>query len=350
MRPTAVKPLDRDSDSQQKPLKNRPTFAHVELLAIAGMVLVIIVIAVIALTPAPPKPSRASQMPKSATVATAVPFDAGIGAPLPANRIVAAYGILGGSQVNGPASSLDMLTNYLPQLQQLGQQYAALDPIHPVKLAIDYVINVIQPCDGFEPYCSSFPNPADLQPYIDFCQQHNLLLFLDLQLGVMPVKDAITQLEPLLQRYSFVEVALDTEFHFPDTPQGHAEAAAYPAYLGWMGADEINWALTELARISTQYHLPRKVLLIHQWNTQVLHDKDSVHTNPNVSLVLQSDGFGGADGKLGDYQVFVQQDLWEYGGYKLFYHYDNGIAYDDPMQTPQQVMQLFPQPLFISYQ
>ncbi|HUY79567.1 MAG TPA: hypothetical protein VMV29_22545, partial [Ktedonobacterales bacterium] len=75
----------------------------------------------------------------------AVTFDPSVGAPLPDNRIVAAYGIDGGSQVNGPASTLDMLTAFLPQLQQLGQQYAALDPTHPVILGVDLVVNSIQP-------------------------------------------------------------------------------------------------------------------------------------------------------------------------------------------------------------
>ena len=45
---------------------------------------------------------------------------------------------------------------------------------------------------------------------------------------------------------------------------------------------------------------------------------------PNVSLVLQSDGFGAYGNKLGDYQVFVQQDMLEYGGYKLFFSYSDG--------------------------
>lgn len=286
------------------------------------------------------------------------PFDPSAGAPLPTNRIVAAYGILGGGPVNGPASTVSMLDNFLPQLQQLGQQYAALDPTHPVKLGIDLVVNSIQPCSAFPRYCSSWPNDSDMQAYVTYCQQHNLLLFFDVQLGTEPVKDAVmNHLLPYLQKYPFAELALDTEFHFPDNPQGYADAAGYPCCLGWMDASEINWASDELAQISMQNQLPRKVLIVHQWNPAVLPDKQNIHPNPNVSLVLQSDGFGGYDNKLGDYQVFVQQDLLEYGGYKLFFHYcDGGCSYDiDPNgvaqpQTPQQVMQIFPQPLFISYQ
>ena len=286
-----------------------------------------------------------------ASTPAAPAFDPSVGAPLPNNRIVAAYGIVGGVDFNGPASSLDMLSNFLPQLQQLGQQYAALDPTHPVKLGIDLVVNTIQPCSAYPKYCSSWPDDSVIQTYVDFCQQHNLLLFFDLQLGTEPVKDAVmNHALPFLQKYPFTELALDTEFHFPNTPQGYADAAGYPCCLGWMNADEINWASDELAQISQQQQLPRKVLVVHEWNSAVLPDKDKIKLNPNVSLVLQSDGFGYVGTKLGDYQVFVQQDLLQYGGYKLFFQYNGGTAYDTPLQSPQDVMQLFPQPLFISYE
>jgi hypothetical protein len=282
---------------------------------------------------------------------TATPFDPAVGAPLPDNRIVAAYGIVGGSPPNGPASTLDMLNSYLPQLQQLGQQYAALDPTHPVKLGIDLVVNVIQPCSAFPKYCASFADDATMQAYVDFCQQHNLLLFFDLQLGTEPVPDAVlNHLKPFLEKYPFTELALDTEFHFPNTPDGYAMAAGYPCCLGWMDATEINWAIHLLAQIAEEQHLPRKVLVVHQWDPSVIQHKDQVQLDPNVSVVLQTDGWGGTDNKLGDYQVFVQRQLLEYGGYKLFLPHDGDAQFDTPLQTPQQVMAIFPQPLFISYQ
>jgi hypothetical protein len=190
-----------------------------------------------------------------------------------------------------------------------------------------------------------------MQAYVDYCQQHHLLLFFDLQLGTEPVPDAVTTyLLPYLEHYPFTELALDTEFHFPNTPAGYADAAGYPCCLGWMDASEINWAINELAQISLSQHLPRKVVVIHQWDPRVIHGKDQVQLNPNVSVVLQSDGWGGTENKLGDYQIFVQQQLMEYGGYKLFMPHDGDVQIDYPLQTPQQVMQLFPQPLFISYQ
>ncbi len=319
---------------------------------------VIVILAGCADGQTPGAPSVLATHLSTASAVATPQFDPSVGAPLPNNRIVAAYGIVGGIEANGPASTLDMLDNYLPQLQDLGKQYAALDPIHPVKLGIDLVVNVIQPCSAFPQYCASWADDDTLKAYIDFSQKHNLYLFLDVQLGTEPVEHAVTQhLLPYLQKYPFVELALDTEFHFPNTPDGYAQAAGYPCCLGWMGADEVNWAIHELAQISVQQQLPRKVLIVHEWNSYVLHDKDKIKRDPGVSLVLQSDGFGGYDNKLGDYQIFVQQELLEYGGYKLFLpHCASPCSYDvDPngvrrVQSPQDVMSIFPQPLFISYQ
>lgn len=283
--------------------------------------------------------------------AAAHAFDPSVGAPLPTARIVAAYGIVNGGQYNGPASTLPMLDAFLPQLQQLGQQYAALDPTHPVQLALDLVVNVIQPCSQFSKWCASFADAATIQPYIDYCQRHHLLLFFDLQLGVEPVADAVVNhLQTYLQTYPFTELALDTEFHFPNTPQGYAEARGYPCCLGFMDASEINWAISYLAQTALQHHLPRKVLVIHQWDPSVIHNKGQISLDPNVSVVVQSDGWGDAGTKIGDYQSFVQQSLVEYGGYKLFFPYPGDTQFDTPLQSPQAVMRLFPQPLFVSYQ
>jgi hypothetical protein len=282
---------------------------------------------------------------------TATSFDLSAGAALPYHRIVAAYGIVNGGEPNGPASTIGMLTDFLPQLQQLGNQYAALDPTHPVQLGIDLVVNVIQPCGAFPKWCASWADDQTMQAYVDFSQQHNLLLFFDLQLGTQPVSDAvISELTPYLTKYPFTHLALDTEFHFPNTPEGYADAAGYPCCLGWMEASEINWAISALAEMAHTHHLPRKILVIHQWDPSVIRNHDQIVTNPDVSVVVQSDGWGGTENKLGDYRIFVQRGLLEYGGYKLFFPHAGDTQFDVPLQSPEDVMNLFPQPLFISYQ
>lgn len=287
----------------------------------------------------------------SGSVATPRPFDPSRGAPLPSHRIIAVYGIIYGAEGNGFASTLPMLNGYLPQLTQLGRQYAALDPTHGVEPAVDLVVNPLKPCSEAPNWCSFWPPAATMQAYVRFCRQHHLLLFFDLQLGTEPVQDAIMHhLLPYLERYRFAEVALDTEFHFPNTAAGYADAQNYPCCLGWMDASEINWVEAELASISRREHLPRKVLVIHQWDPSVIHNKDQIRLNPDVSLVVQSDGWGATYYKLNNYTRFVQQSPVEYGGYKIFLPHVGDTEFDVPVQTPQQVLQLFPQPLFVSYQ
>lgn len=90
--------------------------------------------------------------------------------------------------------------------------------------------------------------------------------------------------------------------------------------------------------------------MIHQWDPSVIHRKDQIRLNRNVSIVVQSDGWGATSYKLGNYASFVQQSMVEYGGYKLFLSHAGDTQFDIPLQTPQQVLQLFPQPLFVSYQ
>ena len=123
-----------------------------------------------------------------------------------------------------------------------------------------------------------------------------------------------------------------------------------------MPAAEINWAIEKLASVSQNKRLPRKMLIIDQFYEAVFSNKNDIKLNPDVSLVLQMDGFGAYQSKLGGYQQYVQAELLEYGGYKVFNHYAASPAYDidntgvKRPQTPQEVMRLFPQPLYISYQ
>ncbi len=288
-----------------------------------------------------------------ATWQSSKPFDPAVGAPLPNYRIVTAYGIVNGTEFNGPASTLDYLDKFLPQLKELGKQYEAADPTHPVKLGIDLVINVIQPCWAFPKYCASWADDATIQAYVDYCQKHDLLLFFDLQLAVQPVPDAVNYILPYLSKYPFVQLALDTEFHFPNTPDGYAQAAGYPCCTGSVYANDINWTIDKLAQISYQNRLPRKVLLVHEFTEVAVPDKEKIKIDPNVSLVIQADGFGSASDKLFKYGLFLQQTNMQYGGYKVFLDYTAdypGTAHDIPVQTPDEVMQIFPQPLFISYE
>jgi hypothetical protein len=298
----------------------------------------------------PPKVASVSTGPTPPPTAPPTPFNPYLGAPLPNNRLILFYGIAySGIDHNGPASIHPF--TFLPQLQQLGQEYTAADPKHPAKLGLDVVVNVADQCSGPNSSCSHFVSPSQIQSYIDFCQANNLYLFLDLQFGRSSVQGVLTYLMPYLERYPFVELALDTEFHFYPYMTGGP-----PFELGNVTAQDVNWAVDQLAQIPMKYHVPEKVLMIHEWTPGVLIDKAAIKTNKLVSIVLHSDGFGYADNKIGDYHQFVQVEKIQYGGFKLFFNYDDcpsttpGCSFDNPQWTAQQVMSLSPAPLVISYE
>jgi hypothetical protein len=302
-----------------------------------------------------PTSTARAQFPPPPTP-SATPFDPSVGAPLPTDRIVTFYGITGGQDVNGPASFLPI--NTLPDgttLQQLGQEYQAADPSHPVKIGLDVVVNVFENClfdPSFLPDCSSTAAPSVIQNIVDYCQQNNFLLFLDVQLGKTTVQDMVTTLLPYLKN-PWVELELDTEFHFPPSMPPSQIFLPGGGYIrGSMDASEINWAVDQLAQLVIEYHLPRKVLVFNQFDYGIITHIPQIRTNPYVSIVQQMDGFGYPGLKIGNYGLFVTQQLIQYGGFKLFTTYpDSTCCVDTPLMTPAEVLSsLNPAPLFLSYQ
>jgi hypothetical protein len=309
---------------------------------------------------ATPTPIAMPTLSPTATMPSSGLFDPSVGAPLPNDRIVTFAGVAGGSEVNGPASSLPITAPNGVSLQQLGKQYATADPHHPVKLGLDVVVNAFEDCyhnpTDF-PTCTSTATPSVIQRYIDYAQQNNLLLFLNVQLGTTTVADMVTQLMPYL-RYPFVELELDTAFHYPpdSTPSqifSHDNnCGCLKPIQGHMDAGEINWTIDQLAQLVLQYRIPSKVLVFDQPAADAVINMPKIKANPYVAIVQQMDAPGAIDVKVGDYGRFVTDQLIQYGGFKLFFSYpESTCCTDTPLMAPKQVFSsLNPAPLLVSYQ
>lgn len=273
--------------------------------------------------------------------ATPKPFDPNDGALLPDNRVIAFYGEWG-AEVAGPAFELS--DTMLNKLRQQGAAYAPLDTTHPIKLGIDYVADVADQCQGFPgDVCSHEMDASITQQYVDFCQKNGLVLFLDLEFGRANPRQVVADYLPYLQKYSFVHLAIDPEWYVG--PYG------YPGVnVGQMNSSDINWIIGQLAAIPMQYHVSRKVLLIHEFRDYVLADKQNIKTDPRVSIDLHVDSVGKFYGaipvKQYQYDQWVRKENIQYGGFKLFYDLE---APFNSLMTPEQVMALFPQPLIVSY-
>ena len=107
---------------------------------------------------------------------------------------------------------------------------------------------------------------------------------------------------------------------------------------------DIQKAVEMLSQIVAEKQIPSKILILHQFETEMIYNKDAIKPLPGVDIVLDMDGFGSPDAKLGNYDHFVTQELIEYGGIKLFYRQD------DPLLTPEQIVALDPPALVVIYQ
>lgn len=310
------------------------------LMAMLTLVVVLSGLAIIA-----PTSTTVNRPHTTATSLPSAAFDPSINAPLPNNRLVLFYGIAY-SQIdhNGPAS-LHPFT-FLSQLQQLGQAWTQADPKHPAKLGLDLVVNVADSCQEYVVETCEHDVPQSiLDAYISFCQEHGLYLFLDFQFGRATVQSVVTHYLPYLERYPFVEMALDTEFHFYTPNYG------IPSFdPGYMKASDVNWVIGQLAQIPMIYHVPRKVLLVHEWFDGAVSDIQTMKADPQVSIVLHSDGFGIPHDKIVKYDLLFLLQAYkyggaQYGGFKLFDLYQDcpypqqpGCSGDLPQWTPQDVL------------
>jgi len=330
---------------------------------IAGiLILILISLIVIALNPLL---AHFSPQPKKMLVTTHVviptptptPFDPDIGAVLPEHRVVAFYAVPN-AEPTGPAYQLtpEMLSN----LKAQGAAYEQVDPSHPVQLAIDLVVSVPDAAAGPAGTYSHHVDPDVIQSYIDFCQKNSLILFLDLNFGLAPVMREVNFFLPYLERYSFVHLAIDPEWMFPrhDGLPG--------VNLSNVRASDLNPIIQAVAEIPMKYHVPRKILMIHQYRGDgdklknpydagqaEIADKKDLLSDTRVDVVIHVDGVGGYLGDKADksteYNRWVTQDIqayhnFSYGGFKLFYHIEKNT-----LMTPKEVLALKPAPMVITY-
>src|SRR5690606_10671628 len=145
----------------------------------------------------------------------------------------------------------------------------------------------------------------------------NMLLFLDLQIGHSTIRDQIALVWHWLQ-YPHVHVAIDPEYA---TGPSHAPGTV----IGGVDGNHVNIAIEMLSELVLQNNLPPKVLVVHQFETDMIFNKEVIKPLPGVDFVLHMDGWGGVEAKVGNYHHFVQGQLIQYGGFKIFYRQDDPV-------------------------
>ncbi len=253
----------------------------------------------------------------------------------PGRQMIATYGhpgapVLGVMGEVGPEEAAQ-------HAQDLANQYQELTDT-PVIPAFEIIASVAQAAPGPRDDYTE-PAPVDvLRPYVDAMTEIGGYVIIDLQPGRADFVDQAKFYEELLLEPN-VGLALDPEWKL--TPDGLPNVA-----VGHVQAEEVNRVVDYLADLVADNNLPQKVLMLHQFQLQMLRDRDQIDVSrPELSIVLHADGHGTPEQKFETWNV-MRQDLQP----EIFLAWKNFIDEDQPMFTPEQTMDIEPHPWIVTYQ
>ena len=179
-----------------------------------------------------------------------------------------------------------------------------------------------------------------LQEWIDVAVAEDVFVILDLQPGRDDFLTQAKQYEEFL-RLPNVGLALDPEWRL-----GPNELPL--RRVGTVGPDEVNSVVDWLRDLVREHALPQKPLVLHQFQRRMLRDRQLIRTPPELAVVVHVDGQGSLASKYGTWGSMLSQEtdpdqtLW--WGWKNFFDEDR------PMATPEQVNELEPLPLVVTFQ
>jgi hypothetical protein len=252
---------------------------------------------------------------------------------LPGHLVVAYYGIVGTSNILGRTND--------PQVDAAGVERQARAFAHfglPVLPAFELVTTIASPTPGPQGTYSTPLDPSTVARYLAEAHRHKLLLILDFQPGQ-------GEFLPEVKRYA--RFLLDPAVGVGLDPEWKVSSGVVPGQeLGSASAASINAVSRYLSGLVARHRLPQKLLIIHEFRPSELPDRNKILIRPGLATVLQMDGFGTVKNKLDSFRTVTRNAEAFHIGFKVFLSHA-----DDPvLMTPKQIMELHPQPEYISYQ
>ncbi len=260
------------------------------------------------------------------------------GSLLPCNRIVVYYG-------NPNSTRMGALGEFprdemLRRLRNQVDQWKQADPSTPVIPGLHLIAVVAQGAPGPSGHYRAQIRDRQVDSIYQMARSINGILFLDVQVGTDDIRNIMPKFENFLKR---------PDVHFAVDPEFYMRGGTVPGRrIGTMYAADINWVMDQLTRIVRENNLPPKVLVIHRFTRNMVPDVQNVRTRPEVQLVMHMDGWGAPWLKYDSYRDYVVRYPKQFTGWKNFYHTDTKTG--DPLTTPRDLLQLWPEPLYIQYQ
>lgn len=262
-----------------------------------------------------------------------------VGAILPFQRIVAYYGNFYSTKMGalGEYPREEMLTRLLKEKEN----WELADPDTPVVPAIHYIAVTAQASAG-EDGKYRLRMPHDQIDYaLELAEEVDGIVFLDVQVGFSSVMEEVRLLEKYLSLPN-VHLGIDPEFAMKGVhPPGEV--------IGTVDASEVNEVGEYLASLVQEYDLPPKVLVLHRFTSPMLTNAEDITLIPEMQVVVHMDGWGTPARKFGTYNHIVRPDPVEFTGFKIFYKNDLKPP-SERLLTPEDLLTLSPQPMYIQYQ
>jgi hypothetical protein len=223
------------------------------------------------------------------------------------------------------------------RLTALASEYAAESGGRPVRKAFYIIFGTVWPEGEI-----GILKEDLLKRYVEYGLEHDILIFLDHQIGRYDPVNSLKRMLPWL-KYPNVHLALDPEWRTNKPMQE----------IGSVTADEINQAQQVMEDYIIANNIPgERLLVIHQFNWRMIRSRETVKSDfRRVRLVHCADGFGSPQVKRGAYAYNAEAVNMPVKGFKLFYNFSiPGAGYDSPLLTPKEVYALNPRPYIIMYQ
>jgi hypothetical protein len=272
---------------------------------------------------------------KVAVAETGVQLPGGGQILFPGHRLVCLYGSPGAPALG--ALGEQNLRASIGRIRKLAATYRSLSPV-PVVPAFEILATVAEASPGRNGLYSHENSVASLRPWVRAANKAGLYVILDLQAGRANVLAQAKTYQSLL-KLPDVGLALD--------PEWKLQAGQLPLkQTGSVSASQVNSVITWLAALTARYHLPQKVLVLHQFQPLMIQGESRLDTgNSDLAIVIHMDGQGSPSSKQQTWDAIVGA-----APPGVFFGWKNFFVKDQPMLDPRQTMKHWPQPVMISYE
>ncbi len=203
--------------------------------------------------------------------------------------------------------------------------------------AFELIVSVAQRSPGDDGDYSSYLADAEIDRYLAEARKIKALVILDLQPGLA---------DPLVQAKHFAKYLSQPDVGLALDPEWKLYGNQKPGrQIGYLTPASINEVSAWVADLRGRLDLPEKLFVLHQFQTRMIPNRETVVARPGLATVIHVDGFGTRGVKKDTYAALALPPGGPlHNGFKLF------IDEDIAMFNPVEAMALRPSPELITYQ